>query len=287
MSPTIVASIEELAGEYDALLCDVWGVYHNGVAVYASAAAALRRFRARGGWVVMLTNAPRPKAAVADLMVRVGGGPEDYDDIVTSGDAARESLRSGEWGATCYHLGPDRDLGLVTDAPIAQVGLDEAEFVLCTGLFDDTRDTVADYAELLARARARELPMLCSNPDLVVDRGEHRVLCAGSLALAYEQAGGCVTYYGKPHLPIYETAMRTLARVAGRPVDRSAVLAVGDGIRTDIAGAAAAGLDCVFVTGGLATGEIEHAAGRPDPASLQRYLAQHEQQPTAAMQQLA
>ncbi len=286
MKTRIIDSIRELPKTYDGVLCDVWGVYHNGIRVFQEAASVLRVIRAQGGTVVLLTNAPRPRHAVADHIARVGGSVADYDQIVTSGDAAREALTSGNWGRWCYHIGPERDLGLVAGTELHRVTLENAEFLLCTGLFDDSTETAADYLETFDRALALGLPMLCSNPDPFVDRGPLRIPCAGSLAIAYEQAGGSVTYCGKPHAPIYESALRALDQSAGRSIPRASILAVGDGITTDVTGAARMGLDCLFVTGGLAVSEIAHDGRRPARNSLEAFLARHGAAPLAAARQL-
>lgn len=287
MTTSIVDRLEEVASDRDGLLCDVWGVYHNGREVLPQAAAALRRFRDRDGVVVMLTNAPSPREMVAAMIERIGGSANDYDAIVTSGDATREALASGDWGRSCYYLGPDRHLDVVFGGSVERVGMEEAEFVLCAGLVDDSSESPDDYRDVLADALEAGLPMLCSNPDLQVDRGSDRVFCAGALALAYERMGGSVTYYGKPHPPVYRTALRRLAETAGRDLPNSRLLAIGDGIGTDVAGAAAMGIDCLFVTGGLASTEIDHRDGRPDESDLSAFLARRGASPLAATGHLA
>ncbi len=287
MTPRIINRLEEVAEGRDGILCDVWGVYHNGREVHPPAAAALRRFRDRGGTVVMLTNAPSPREMVAAMIDRLGGSDGDYDTIVTSGDATREALASGDWGRRCHYIGPDRHLDVVASGHVERVGIGEAEFVLCAGLVDDSTETPDDYAALLARLRKANLPMLCSNPDLQVDRGSDRVYCAGALALAYERMGGSVTYYGKPHPPVYQSALRRLAESAGRDLDPGRILAIGDGVRTDVKGAAAMGIDCLFVTGGLASPEVGHRDGRPVESDLAAYLERCGARPMAAMSRLA
>ncbi len=286
MSARILRSLREIADGYRGILCDVWGVYHNGVAVYPEASGALHAFREAGGRVVMLTNAPRPASEVAEAMLRLGGREADYDSIVTSGDAAREFLATGEWGRRALHLGPARDLPLIRGLDIERVSLEAAEFVLCTGLFDDGAETPDDYRPLLADALARNLPMLCSNPDRFVDRGPLRVPCAGSIAAVYEALGGEVRWFGKPYPPVYETALARLDRAAGEPLAPEEVLAVGDGVLTDVAGAAAKGLDCLFVSGGLASREIRHRDGSPDDEDLDRFLRRHDRKPIATIGQL-
>ena len=286
MRPRIIGRFEEMAEEYDGLICDIWGVYHDGLRVFPAASAVLRGFRAGGGVVVFLTNAPRPCGSVARMLDRIGGSEEDYNEIVTSGDAARQSLAEGVWGSACFHLGPARDLPLVEGLEVRTVGLAEAEFVLCTGFLDATVETPASHAGSLRDALLRGLPMLCSNPDLAVDRGDVQEPCAGAIARLYERMGGSVVYYGKPHRPIYERAFEALRRASPAPLRK--VLAIGDGIATDVPGAAAAGLDCLYVTGGMARDEIAHdPAGRPEAGSLAAFLARHGACPQAAIGMLA
>ena len=287
MTPRILTSLREIAADFDGILCDVWGVYHDGVRVHPAASRALAGFRGRGGHVVMLTNAPRPAPVVVETMRRLGGRDSDYDSVVTSGDAARAFLAAGSWGWRAYHLGPDRDGPLLRDLPLETVPLEESEFILCTGLFDDRRERPEDYAPLLARARERDLPMLCSNPDRFVDHGTVRLPCAGSLAAAYEALGGEVAWFGKPYPPVYETALAALDLAAGKPLPRDRVLAIGDGILTDVAGAAALGLPCLFITGGLARTELRGPNGLLTLDGLDAFLARHGAAPMAVMTGLA
>ena len=283
MSTRIIRSLEEVAGGYDGILCDVWGVYHNGIRVFPGASRALAEYRRKGGTVVMLTNAPRPAGEVEEAIRRLGGSTADYDAIVTSGDAARSFLAGGAWGCRAFHVGPPRNLPLVRGLSLELVPFEAGEFILCTGLFDDRSESPDDYTALLGDALARGMPMLCSNPDRFVDIGHVRVPCAGSIAAAYEAMGGRVAYYGKPYPPVYEAALDALDRCAGRCVPRERVLAIGDGILTDVPGAANLGLACVFVTGGLAASEIRHEDGAPEADGLAQFLAEHGAAPMAAM----
>lgn len=203
------------------------------------------------------------------------GMPEDTRDlIVTSGDATVEALRLGWAGKTCHHIGPERDFDLFDGIDLPRVPLEKADFILCSGLFDDAAETPDDYAETLAAGVSRGLPMLCANPDVVVDRGEKRLYCAGAIAAAYEQAGGAVQYFGKPHAPVYERAMLRIADAAGRDIPKTRVLAIGDGPATDILGAERHGYDSLFVAGGLAADTLLDGDAIRDGA-LQRYLADH------------
>jgi HAD superfamily hydrolase (TIGR01459 family) len=272
-----LTSIAELAQGREAWLTDVWGVIHNGVEPFAPACEACTRFRLGGGIVVLLSNAPRPWSAVAAQLDRIGVPRFSWDAIVTSGDAARALV--GAWqGRPIFHLGPERDLPLYEGLDAKLGSAEEAEAVSCTGLFDDEIETPDDYAGLLEGFAARALPMICANPDLTVERGAKLVYCAGALAQAYEKLGGKVEYAGKPYLPIYGMVFDTLAKLKGRQVDKAKVLAIGDGIATDIAGAHAAGVDSVFITSGV------HVAGADlNEATLAKLFPGPSPRPIAAM----
>ncbi len=246
----IVDGIGDLAATSDAWLVDVWGVMHNGVAAFHAAADACTRFRAAGGYVVLLTNAPRPAAAVVGQISRLGVPREAYDGVLSSGDVTR-GLVTAWRDKRIHHLGPDRDRGIFEGLDIDFATSIEADIVLCTGLLDDETETPDDYATTLKSLQRRGIIMVCANPDLVVERGNRVVYCAGSLAQAYESYGGEVVYAGKPHLPIYELAERMIADGCGRTIPKNRILAIGDGLKTDIAGAAAAGLRSVFIASGI------------------------------------
>jgi HAD superfamily hydrolase (TIGR01459 family) len=242
----VLPSISALAGRYDAWLCDIWGVMHNGAAAFGAAGEACSRFRGRGGIVVLISNAPRPAVAVAAQLDRIGVVRGAYDDIITSGDVTR-ALLAAEKGKRIYHMGPERDLGVFEDAGVTFTDAARAELVVNTGLFDDAIETPDDYRERLAALRARDVPMICANPDLMVEKGDRLLYCAGALAQAYEAIGGRVAYAGKPHAPVYDMAVAMIARLRGAPVGRDRILAIGDGLRTDMAGAHAAGIDALFI----------------------------------------
>ena len=246
----IIDSIAALAEGRDVWLTDIWGVMHNGVAPFASACDACTRFRLAGGTVLLLSNAPRPAASVAAQLDRIGVPRFAWDSIVTSGDAAR-TLLSVYAGKPVFPLGPERDLPLYDGLDVTLGSAEDAVAVSCTGLFDDEIETPDDYAGMLAGFAARNLPMVCANPDLTVERGDKIVYCAGALAAAYEALGGAVTYAGKPQVPIYDMALAHIEALKSKPVSRERVLAIGDGIRTDIAGAARAGIDSVFIASGV------------------------------------
>ncbi|HEY5046471.1 MAG TPA: TIGR01459 family HAD-type hydrolase [Rhizomicrobium sp.] len=249
--PDILSGLSQIAGDYDALICDVWGVLHDGTSARAGAIEALKQFRAAQGPVVLLSNAPRPVAVLEEQFARIGVPHDCYDAIVTSGVATREALaiRCEEGPLRMLHIGPERDRGVFEGLPIECVTLENAGVVLCTGLYDDEKETPADYRDLLAALKKRELTLLCANPDIVVQRGGRLIWCAGAVARAYEEAGGDAVYYGKPHKPIYATTLEAARRAAGRAIERP--LAVGDGLETDIAGANRMGLDALFVADGI------------------------------------
>jgi HAD superfamily hydrolase (TIGR01459 family) len=246
----VLASIKELGSRYRAWLVDIWGVMHNGHRAFPAAVAATRAFRAEGGIVVLLSNSPRPSPSVQEQLRYIGVPDDAYDVTVTSGDLTRHELGKHQ-GATVYHLGPERDRPIFHGLPVKLGSQEEAALVVCSGLFDDVTETPDDYAEQLRALAARKLPMICANPDHLVERGDRLVYCAGALASNYERQGGAVVYAGKPYAPIYLLALKTIGRLAGHEVPRSEVLAIGDGVNTDIAGAASLGIDSVFVASGL------------------------------------
>ncbi len=251
-SPTIAIrdTIRDLAPTSDAWIVDIWGVMHNGVRPFLDAAKACSTFRETGGTVVLLSNAPRPNTAVMKQLQSIGVPETAWDAIVTSGDATR-ALIAAYGRQPILHLGPERDRPLFDglDANFAQA--DDATAVVCTGLYDDVTQTPDDYRDLFAHLRARNIRMICANPDLTVERGSTIVYCAGALAQAYEAMGGDVVYAGKPHLPVYDMTFAEISRLRGGPVDKARILAIGDGLRTDIAGAAAAGLRAILIASGV------------------------------------
>ncbi|MEZ5827299.1 MAG: TIGR01459 family HAD-type hydrolase [Hyphomicrobiales bacterium] len=263
----VVSSLKDIGSRYRAWLVDIWGVMHNGRVSFSNAAAATRSFREQGGIVVLLSNSPRPSPAVKEQLRHFGVPDDAYDATVTSGDLTRHEIGKHE-GARVFHLGPERDRPIFTDLDVALVEPDEAEIVVCSGLFDDVTQTPADYTDLLATLAERDLPMICANPDHLVERGHELVYCAGALAAVYEEKGGEVIYAGKPYAPVYELALETISGLAGRKVEKAEVLAIGDGVNTDIAGASDFGVDAVFVASGL------HAPGEGGEALDARHLAE-------------
>ena len=249
----VIDAIAPLGKGYAAWLVDIWGVMHNGVRAFPPAVEATRRYREQGGIVILLSNSPRPSEPLQRQLTSLGVSEESYDATVSSGDLTRHELAKHA-GARIFHLGPERDLPIFKDLDLTRVDAKDAELVVCTGLFNDETETPEDYEVLLRELAGRKLTMLCANPDHLVERGHSLVYCAGALAQLYEEDGGEVIYAGKPYLPIYELAEETIAGIAGRKVARSEILAIGDGIRTDMAGAAEFGLDAVFVASGLHVG---------------------------------
>lgn len=283
--PEIIEQFAPLRRAYDVLLCDVWGVVHNGLRSFPAACEALRRFRASGGTVILITNAPRPGAAVVRILERFKVPPEAYDAIVSSGDVTRAIVES-RLSQKVFHLGPQRDLPIFAGLNVSFAPAETADYVVCSGLFDDTRETPDDYRGLLAAMRERALFMVCANPDIVVERGEILVYCAGALADAYAELGGEVLYCGKPHAPIYEAALGQAARVrGGTPPPLNRVLAVGDSIRTDLTGAGRFGIDCLFIVSGLHAGDLG-GSGALDRADLRRMFSTAGVTPKAVMRAL-
>lgn len=275
MTCRIIETLSDISDQYDAVLCDVWGCYHNGIEPFPAATDALARYRATGGIVILLTNAPRPAASVKALLDRMGAPEDSYDAIVSSGAACQAALAGGEYGSNFLYVGPERDLHMLTGVGLEPADEDEeeAEAILITGLRDDLTEEPEDYAAEIEGWIDRELPMLCANPDIVVDRGEERSWCAGAIAQIYEEAGGDVVWFGKPHLPIYQRCHEVLADLAGRQVAPERVLAIGDGPATDVAGGMAAGLDVLFVTGGLTSTEFGPDVEQPMADPLEAFLA--------------
>jgi HAD superfamily hydrolase (TIGR01459 family) len=246
----VLDAIAPLGKSYAAWLVDIWGVMHNGMRAFPPAVEATRRYREQGGIVILLSNSPRPSEGLQQQLRSLGVSDQSYDATVSSGDLTRHELAKHA-GARIFHLGPERDLPIFKDLDLTLVDARQAELVVCTGLFNDETETPEDYEGLLRELAERKLTMLCANPDHLVERGHDLVYCAGALAHLYEEDGGEVIYAGKPYAPIYELSEETIAGIAGRKVARSEILAIGDGIRTDMAGAADYGLDAVFVASGL------------------------------------
>ncbi|QCO56391.1 TIGR01459 family HAD-type hydrolase [Pseudorhodobacter turbinis] len=290
----IISAFAEIAPRYRALFCDLWGCVHDGKKPFPGAIAALQAFRAQGGVVVLVSNAPRPKPGVLTQLDRIGVPRDAYDEVVTSGDATQYAFLSGAVGHKVHHIGPmpkdqpffdefaDPTLAaLAAKSPVELVPLDQAEGILCTGPNDDLNDTPADYRAAFLLAKTKGLKMLCANPDLVVDFGDKRIYCAGALAALYEEMGGEALYFGKPHPPIYDLARRRLADLAG-DLPNDAILCIGDGISTDVLGAMQEGLDSLFLTEGLNAGQFGPADAL-NAEELHSWLADGARNPTYVM----
>ncbi|WP_088345217.1 MULTISPECIES: TIGR01459 family HAD-type hydrolase [Rhodomicrobium] len=279
----VLESIACFSRRYDAWLVDIWGVLHNGLRPFASAVEACRLFREGGGVVVLISNAPRPRETVAEQLLEVGVPADCYDGIATSGDVTR-TLMAEKAGQTLFHIGPARDLPIFDDLGVSLGGVAESAAVVCSGLYDDETETAADYADLLAECLARKLPMICANPDIKVERGDRLIYCAGAIAKAYEEIGGEVIYAGKPYKPIYDLAMALVSELRGADLPKHRILAIGDGLHTDIAGAVAQNIDSVFVASG-----VHLAGGREEgveAAQIARLFEGSKSRPVAALSQL-
>jgi HAD superfamily hydrolase (TIGR01459 family) len=270
--PALPSGLSEIADRYDVLLCDVWGVIHNGRESFREACEALVRFKAERGPVILITNAPRPYDPIVEQLDDLGVPREAWSRVVTSGDATRELLTQRAPGPV-HKIGPARDWPLYHGLALEEAELADAAFIACTGPFDDENDQPEDYREGFLGAVARGLEFICANPDIVVQRGDTLIYCAGALAQLYASLGGKVLMAGKPYPAIYELALAEAARrhapaLEGRPLDRSRVLCVGDGLPTDIRGANAQDLDVLFIARGIHAAEAVGADGlKPEVAA--------------------
>ncbi len=292
----IISSLSDVAARYDVVYCDLWGCLHNGKTPFPAAVAALQAYRQAGGKVVLLTNAPRPNPSVIKQLDSLGVPRDAWDLMVTSGDAAQYAMLSGAVGTRVHHIGASKDEPFFTDfaddladyarsqAPITRGALKDATGIVCTGLVDDLTETPDDYRAALLLGKTLGLPMLCANPDIVVDLGERRIFCAGALAKAYEAIGGTVLYFGKPHPPIYDLARRRLGQISD--MSDAQILAIGDGISTDIQGGMGEGIDTLFVTGGIASDQFGTDFSNPDKGLLKTWLAAQMLSPTFAIGKL-
>ena len=278
----IIANLAQISARYDAVFCDLWGCLHNGVAPFPAAVAALQAFRANGGRVILLTNAPRPKSSIVKQLDEMSVPRDAWDDVVTSGDAAQYAMLSGAVGHKVHFIGAAKDEVFFTDfaddlqavaaanPPIARVATKDAEGLVVTGLVDDLTETPDDYRATLLLAKNLGLPMLCANPDIIVHWGDKLLYCAGALAKEYESMGGTALYFGKPHPPIYDLARRRLTALGG--AEDARILCIGDGIHTDVQGAIGESLDALFVTGGIAHESFGADSNNPDKDLLEDWL---------------
>jgi HAD superfamily hydrolase (TIGR01459 family) len=279
-----ISSLSQITPRYQAIICDVWGVVHNGEWSFPAASKALEKARADGLGVILVTNAPRQRDKIIEQLGGLGVPSSAYDRVVTSGDATRRMIAEGP--RRIFHIGSDIHLTLYEGLEVELCEEREADAIVCTGPFDDEVDTPADYIEQLTRLRSRDMPMICANPDIMVERGTRHIYCAGAIAREYQQMGGRVALAGKPHKPIYDLALREAAGILGHEVDPAKVLAIGDGLLTDVKGAVNSGFDVLYISAGIHAHEYgEH--GKPDHAALQAWLKKNSVAPAATMPMLA
>jgi HAD superfamily hydrolase (TIGR01459 family) len=261
-----IEHMRDLVADVDVLLSDIWGVVHNGLVAFPEACEALHTFRQRGGTVVLITNAPRPADSVQRQLRKLGVADETYDAIVSSGDLTRHFVADHP-GKTMFWLGPERDNSIYRGLEAVFAPIEKADYIVCTGPFDDETETPEDYRAMMEQARARSLPLICANPDIVVERGDRLIYCAGAIAELYRELGGEVIFYGKPHRPIYERAMALAEERRQTRVSPRRVLAIGDSVRTDLTGAHGFGINCLFVTRGIHAEEFQ-GVDALDPAAV-------------------
>ena len=273
--------LSDLVDGVEVILSDIWGVVHNGLESFPEACEALHTYRQRGGTVILITNAPRPADSVQRQLRKLGVADETYDAIVSSGDLTRNFVADHP-GKKIFWLGPDRDSSIHRGLDAVMAPLEQADYIVCTGLFDDETESAEDYRAMLLQAREHKLPLICANPDIVVERGDRLIYCAGAIAELYRELGGEAIFYGKPHRPIYERAMALATERRGHPTSLDRVLAIGDSVRTDLTGALGFGIDCLFLTRGIHSEEFE-GIDQLDPASVKELFGHP---PRALMREL-
>jgi HAD superfamily hydrolase (TIGR01459 family) len=276
-----IENLRDLAAGRDVILSDIWGVVHNGLESFPDACAALKAFRTQGGTVVLITNAPRPADSVQRQLRKLGVPDDTYDALVSSGDLTRNYVAEHP-NKAIFWLGPERDNSIHRGLDAVFAPLERADYIICTGPFDDESESAEEYRGMMMQARERNLPLICANPDIVVERGDRLVYCAGAIAELYRELGGDVIFYGKPHRPIYERAMALAKERRGKDTPLNHVLAIGDSVRTDLAGAHAFGLDLLFLTRGIHSEEFA-GIDQLDPASVKELFGHP---PLALMREL-
>jgi HAD superfamily hydrolase (TIGR01459 family) len=276
-----VERLRDLVDGVEVVLSDIWGVVHNGLEAFPEACEALQAYRSSGGTVILITNAPRPADSVQQQLRKLGVADEAYDAIVSSGDLTRLYVAEHP-GQKVFLIGSERHDTIHRGLDLTLSPLEQADYILCAGLFDDETETAEDYRAMMLKARERDLTLICANPDIVVERGDRLIYCAGAIAELYRELGGKVIFYGKPHRPIYERAVALAAEHGGHEIRLDRVLAIGDSVRTDLAGAHGFGIDCLFVTRGIHSEDFE-GIDQLDPASV-RELFGHP--PRALMREL-
>lgn len=288
----IIENLGDVAHHYDCLLVDIWGCIHNGIIAFPSAIGALHKFRQNQSHVVLITNSPRLQSGVCEQLKHIGVSRDCWDDIVTSGDASWHSIHSGIWGQHIYHIGPQRDLVAFKastqqrkncDNTLNLVSFDDATVLVCTGLYNEDKDALVDYNQTFEAALLRNMKMLCVNPDIFINRGHKQVLCAGALAQHYSNMGGKCIYFGKPHQPIYDLAYQKIQRI--KTIDKGRILAIGDGMHTDILGAHKQGIDSLFVANGVM--DLQTSSKRTlDTKELNCFFDDYSVKPTYAITSL-
>jgi HAD superfamily hydrolase (TIGR01459 family) len=276
-----VERLRDLIDGKEVVLSDIWGVVHNGLESFPEACEALRLYRGRGGTVILITNAPRPADSVQRQLRKLGVADDTYDAIVSSGDLTRHYVADHP-GRKVFWLGPERDNSIHRGLNPVLSPLEDCDYIVCTGLIDDETESAEDYREMMLKARERGLTLICANPDIVVERGDRLIYCAGAIAELYRELGGDVIFYGKPHRPIYERAIALAAQRRNHGITLDRVLAIGDSVRTDVAGAHGFGIDCLFVTRGIHSEEFE-GVDQLDPVSVKELFGHP---PKALMREL-
>jgi len=282
--PPAIDGVRSIISRYDLVLCDLWGVMHNGVHAIPGANEACAEARAAGATVIMISNAPRPGPVVAKQIENYGVVKSSYDDVIASGDVTRDELISRP-GARVFHLGPQRDLPNYEGLNVTLVDFEQADLIVCSGPFNDDRDKPEDYRDLLVRAKARGLALICANPDIVVERGDRLVWCAGAIAAIYGEIGGETIYAGKPYPQIYRLALARAGQLRGKAIDPQRVIAVGDGLRTDILGASRQGFDSLFIARGIHAADLAGEDGAHDGGRLLKAFAEAGATPTGVMRE--
>ena len=273
-----ISGLSEIADKYELILCDVWGVLHNGIKPRQDTIQALTKYRQEGGCVIMVTNAPRQRKSVFVQLENMGVPEGVFDTVVTSGDVTRDLMRNAP--NKMLHIGPDKDLNLFEGLDAERVTEEQAEVIICTGLYDEQTEKPEDYLELLTRLKQRDLAFICANPDIVVDVGDKTQFCAGAIAREYTQIGGKTLIAGKPHHPIYDLAIQEAEKLSGKDFDRNKILAIGDGMPTDIKGARDYGLDALYISAGIHAGEYGDLEN-PDYDAVLEFLAKNNASPVA------
>jgi len=281
-SSNAATGLSQLVDQYDCILCDVWGVLHNGKSIWPDAAQALARAREAGVTVVMITNAPRPQGPVLWQLARMNCPDGVFDELVTSGDVTRALIQ--QLDGPVYHIGPERDYALYDGLDVAFADPDKAAGIVCTGLFDDRGEHPDEYVDRFRSYVELGLPFICANPDIVVEVVDQLLWCAGALAREYDQLGGETRIVGKPYAPIYDAALEHAQKISGRTIDKSRVLAIGDGLPTDIKGAADNNVDALFITNGIHA--ADYTSGAVDTGKLYTFLDENNAAPTHWMKTL-